>query len=97
VLDADLVHQQLQDFEQLVKVLPMEEQKELFDLLLRQVRVYPFDPAKADQECDGRSTVARVQGRQYRVEIAIHQLPERGLECLPRGKSSENGKLGSPS
>jgi hypothetical protein len=33
-LDADLIRQQLKHFEHLVKVLPMEDEKELFQLII---------------------------------------------------------------
>jgi hypothetical protein len=45
VLDADLMRSQLQHFERLVRVLPPEDQKELFQLLLGEVKVHPFDPS----------------------------------------------------
>ncbi len=96
LLDAQLVHHQLRDFESLVKVLPLEDQKELFDLLLQEVRVYPFDPESSDQERGERLRVAGTRGRLYEVEIAVHQLSKGALECLPRGESSENRKFGSP-
>ena len=44
VLDADLIRRALQDFERLVGLLPLEDQKELFQLLLREVEVAPCEP-----------------------------------------------------
>ncbi len=45
VLDADLIRRALQDFERLVGLLPLEDQKDLFQLL-RQVEVAPFEPGR---------------------------------------------------
>jgi hypothetical protein len=39
VLDADLIRRSLEDFARLVDLLPLEEQKELFQLLLHEVAV----------------------------------------------------------
>jgi len=50
VLDADLIRRALQDFERLVGLLPLEDQKELFQLLLREVEVAPFDPEREASE-----------------------------------------------
>ncbi len=46
VLDADLIRRALLDFERLVGLLPLEDQKELFQLLLREVEVAPFEPER---------------------------------------------------
>ena len=93
VLDADLIRQQIQHFEHLVKVLPLEDEKELFQVLLKQVQVYPFGPGD-DEESD--AVVAKVRGRLYKLDVNLHQL--LGVGTLPslNGKSSDNSKLGSP-
>ncbi len=92
VLDADLMRQQLQHFEHLVKVLPPEDQKELFQLLIKEVRVHPFDPRDV---ADGEAVVARVRGRLYRVQISLHQLPGADSLRSPDGASSDFRQLGS--
>ena len=96
VLDADLMRQQLQHFEQLIKVLPLEDQKELFQLLIKEVRVYPFDPSDITDGNNAHAVVASARGRLYKVEISLHQLPGVGALRSLNGKGSDNGKLGSP-
>ena len=86
VLDADLIRQQLQHFEHLVKVLPLEDQKELFQLLLKEVRVHPFDPGD-DEESE--AVVAKMRGRLYKAELTLHQLPGVGILRSLNGKSSD--------
>ena len=91
VLDGDLMRQQLQQFEELVNVLPLEDQKELFSLLIKEVRVYPFE---SDDDAS-EALVAKVRGRLYKVEMSLHQLPGvRSLRSL-NGKGSDSGKPGS--
>lgn len=46
VLDADLIRRALQDLERLVGVLPLVDQKELFQLLMREVVVWLFEPER---------------------------------------------------
>ena len=46
VLDADLIRRSLQDFARLVGLLPLEDQKELFQPLVREVAVWPFEPER---------------------------------------------------
>jgi hypothetical protein len=96
VLDADLIRSSLQDFEQLVGVLPLEDQKELFQLLIHEVQVDPFDPSSEEILGSGAEIATRVRSKWYRLRIKLHQL---GIGELgnQRGKSSDNLGNGSPS
>ena len=96
MVDAELVQHQLGDFDSLAKVLPMEDQQELFALLLREVQVYPFDPEGSDQEFGERFMVAKMRSRLCRIEMAVHHLSKGAVECLPEGESSETHQIGSP-
>jgi hypothetical protein len=90
VLDADLIRRALQDFERLVGVLPLVDQKELFQLLVREVVVWPFEPereapqdapstaspnGRAGATAAARAFTAKIRTRWYRVRIALYQLP----------------------
>ena len=46
VLDAGLIRRALEDFDRLVGLLPLEDQKELFRPLLREVDVAPLEPGR---------------------------------------------------
>ncbi len=74
-------------------MLPLEDQKELFQLLLKEVRVHPFDPGD-DEESE--AVVAKMRGRLYKVELSLYQLPGVGTLRSPYGKNSDYSKLGSP-
>jgi hypothetical protein len=43
ILDVGLIGRALQDFARLVDLLPLADKKELFQLLVRQVEVWPHD------------------------------------------------------
>lgn len=96
VVDAELIRRSLQDFERLVNLLPLEDQKELFQLLLREVEVYPFDPSR-DKLPKGRGAFAtRVRSKWYRVNVTLHQLPGVDLGEQAYIVSSDNWRTGSP-
>ncbi len=95
VLDVELIRRSLQDFERLVGLLPLEDQKELFQLLLREVEVRPFEPSEQAPEEDG-VVDAKVRSKWYRIKIELHQLPGVELVKRARGESSDFGGSGSP-
>ncbi len=97
VLDVEVIRCSLVDFERLVNLLPVQDQKELFQLLLKEVKVHPFDPAR-DSPPDGTAgaLATKVRSKWYRVEITLHQLPGVGLGERFRGGSSDKRGSGSP-
>ena len=107
VLDADLIRRGLKDFERLVGLLPLEDQKELFQLLVREVVVWPLEPEReASQEPDeaakragARSFTTKIRTRWYRVRIALYQLPNLANPASVNhsARSSGFGGNGSPS
>ncbi len=95
VLDVELIRRSLQDFERLVGLLPLEDQKELFQLLLREVEVRPFESSEEAPKEDG-VVAAKVRSKWYRIKIELHQLPGVELVNHVRGGSSDFGGSGSP-
>lgn len=92
VLDADLIRRALQDFERLVKLLPLEDQKELFQLLL-EVEVAPFEPEReapptvsrnGHAGAGARAKAGAVAGRAFTTKIRTRWYRVRiGLYQLP--------------
>lgn len=79
LLDVGLIRRALEDFARLVDLLPLSDQKELFQLLLREVEVRPHDPS-AEAPPEGRDTLTtKIRTRWYRVRIGLYQLPEAQL------------------
>lgn len=97
VLDVELIGKSLVDFERLVNLLPVQDQKELFQLLLKEVKVHPFDPARESAGArEARGVATKVRSKWFRVEIAIHQLPGVSLAERFESESSEKRGSGSP-
>ncbi|MGE3601582.1 MAG: recombinase family protein, partial [Dehalococcoidia bacterium] len=95
VLDVEVIQRSLQDFARLMTLLPLEDQKELFQLLLHEVELRPFDPAADEPPADQGAFTTRIRTRWYLVRIALYQLP--GVTLVNRAAgSSENGPTGSP-
>ena len=106
VLDADLIRRALQDFERLVGVLPLVDQKELFQLLVREVVVWPFEPereaphdapptaspnGRAGATAAGRAFTAKIRTRWYRVRIALYQLPDLPIPASVNHAAESSG------
>ena len=96
VIDAEIIRKSLQDFEQVVDLLPMEDQKELLQLLIKEIYVYPFDPKREALPPDGETFSARIRTKWYKVRLTLHQLPGVQLQNQTFLVSSENRLIGSP-
>ena len=95
VLDVGLIRHSLQDFARLVGLLTLEDQKELFQLLLRDVDVQPFDPESDGLPAEDGVVTTKIRARWYRVRITLYQIP--GVALVNRAaESSDNGVSGSP-
>ncbi len=96
LLDVELIRRALQDFARLVELLPLADQKELFQLLLREVEAWPYDPAAEGAPAERDTLTTKIRTRWYRVRISLYQLPESQL-VNQTGPSSGNRPNGSPS
>ncbi len=105
VLDEDTIRRSLEDFSRLIAALPIEDQKELVQLLLKEVTVAPLeelgDPGGAGEanaqwsRANTGTVETKIRARCYRARITLHQV--QGLGLTPKGASSRFGGLGSPS
>ena len=95
VLDVGLIGRALQDFARLVDLLPLADQKELLQLLPREVEVWPHDPAAEAPPAERDTLTTKIRTRWYRVRISLYQLPEAPLVNQAAG-SSGNRPSGSP-
>ncbi len=95
VLDAELIQRSLQDFARLVNLLTLDDQKELFQLLLREVEVRPFDPAE-EVPAENGVFATKIRARWYRVRLTLNQIPGVALVNRTSGGSSDKSVIGSP-
>jgi site-specific DNA recombinase len=94
VLDTELIRRSLADFAGLVSLLPLEDQKELFQLLVREVEVWPYDPAEEQPMVGEGEFTTKIRTHSYRVRISLYQIPSAALVNRDT-KSSDNGPSGS--
>jgi len=96
VLNVELIRRSLADFAELVGLLPLEDQKELFQLLVREIEVWPFDPANEQPPTEKGEFTTKIRARSYRVRISLYQLPSAALINRDTN-SSDNRPSGSAS
>ena len=96
VLNAELISRSLQDFARLVNLLPLDDQKELCQLLLREVEVMPYNPDGGEAPLEEGAFATKVNARWYRVKLTLYQLP--GVPLVNQTAASSDKKVtGSPS
>jgi len=64
-VDLDIIQRSLQDFGRLVEVLPIDDQKELMQLLISEIVVEPWDPEIEEALSEEGSFTARIRTRHY--------------------------------
>jgi len=95
-LDLGIIQRSLQDFAQLVAALPVEEQKELMQLLIDQVVVSPWDPENEETPSEEGVFTARIRTKHYKVNLRMHQIPDLAGSVNPSARGSDNEAIGSP-
>jgi len=76
-LEAKIITKTLQNFDKVVSALPLEDQKDLFQLLIKEIRVWSFDPKKekAPPKIRGAFTT-KIRTKWYKIKLDIYQFPE---------------------
>ena len=76
MLDAELICKTLLSFDRVVNSLPLEDQKDLFQLLIKQITVWSFDPAKEKAPKESGAFVTKIRTRWFKIKIELYQFPE---------------------
>ena len=95
-VDLDIIQRSLQDFGRLVEVLPIDDQKELMQLLISEIVVEPWDPETEKVPSEEGAFTTRIRTKHYKVNIKMHQIPDLARHIGDSSESSDNGGLGSP-
>lgn len=82
MLDAELIRKTLLSFDKVVNSLPIEDQKDLFQLLIKQITVWSFDPAKEKAPTEHGAFVTKIRTRWFKIKIELYQFP--GIETYYR-------------
>lgn len=91
-VDVELIRTTLSQFDTLIQHIPFEGQKELMQLLVKNIAVHPFDPNR-DKEPNGVGWfTTRIRTRWYKINLALYEIPTDALNLV--GASSENEQIG---
>ena len=96
VVDLDIIQRSLQDFSRLIEVLPLDDQKELMQLLIEEITVSPYNPEQQKAPSEEGAFTTRIRTKYYKVNIRLHQIPDLAAFVNHSGGSSEKEGLGSP-
>ena len=91
MLDAEMVEKTLLSFDKVINSLPLEDQKDLFQLLIREITVWSFDPAKEKAPKEQGAFITKIRTKWYKIKLDLYQFPE--IETYYRSLSQK--KAGS--
>ena len=76
MLDADMIKKTLFAFDKVVNSLPIDEQKELIALLIRDITVWSFDPTKEKAPNELGAFTAKVRTKWLKIKLSLYQFPQ---------------------
>lgn len=92
MLDAERIAETLLAFDRVIKALSLEDQKELFQLLIKEARVWSFDPAKEKAPREHEAFITKIRTRWYRIKLSLYQFP--GIEAYYRSLAQRKASSG---
>ena len=96
LLSIDIIQKGLRNFERVIEVLPAEDQKDLMQLLIKEIVVYPFDPKEDKIFRDSPGVFkTRIRTKWFKVKMSLYAIPDITIGCENLPKSSDSKKLGS--
>lgn len=96
MLDVGLIQRSQKDFARLVGILPLDDQEDLFHVLVRDTEIWRLKSCAEDRPDENGVFTSKVRGRWYRVKATLYQLPGIELGRLRAVKSSDLEESGSP-
>lgn len=91
-VDLEIVHKALKQFDKVVESLPLSDQKEVFQLLIKELRIYPFNPEK-ESKLERGWFATKIKTNWYKVNLSLYEIPPEELNLA--GESSEKKEFGS--
>lgn len=76
VLDAEMIKKTLLAFDKVVNALPIEDQKDLFNLLIKDITVWSFDPQKEKAPNELGAFTAKVRTKWLKIKLSLYQFPQ---------------------
>lgn len=76
MVDAELVQKTLLSFDKVINSLPLEDQKDVFQLLIHQITVWSFDPTKEKAPKELGAFITKIRTRWFKIKFELYQFPE---------------------
>ncbi len=76
MVDAETIKKTLLSFDKIISALPIEDQKELLQLLIKEIRVFSFDPGKEKAPREKGAFVTKIRTKWYKIRLNLYQFPE---------------------
>jgi len=76
ILDAEMIKKTLLAFDKVVNSLPIEDQKDLFQLLIKEITIWGFDPAKEKAPKELGAFVTKIRTKWFKIKLSLYQFPE---------------------
>ena len=110
ILTVDMVQRGLENFDKVINTLPLEDQKELIQLLIKEITIYPFDPDKDDPPDKGGSSgkdkpptnyppgvfKTKIRTKWLKVKMQLFEMPDISIGYNKPPNSSDSCLIGSP-
>ncbi|MBU0604723.1 MAG: hypothetical protein KKH77_00345, partial [Candidatus Omnitrophica bacterium] len=97
LLNIDIIQKGLQKFDKVIDTLPLEDQKELMQLLIKEIIVYPFDPEKEQISKNEKDTFKiKIRTKRLKVKMKLYAMPNISIGCESSPNSSYSSKDGCP-
>ena len=90
VINTDVIKRSLEQFDKVIESLSLEDQKELIQLLIKEIVVFSFDPKKEPQPKEKGCFTTQIRTKWYKVYLSINQIPD-----LDRYYNNPNSHKGS--
>ena len=76
IIDAETVKKTLLAFDKIISSLSLEDQKELFQLLIKEITVWSFDPAKEKAPKESGAFITKIRTKWFKIKLSLYQFPE---------------------
>ncbi|MBU1122493.1 MAG: recombinase family protein [Candidatus Omnitrophota bacterium] len=97
LLNIDVIQKGLRNFDKVIDALPLEDQKELMQLLIKEITVYPFDPEKEQISENQKDTFKiKIRTKWFKIKMSLYAIPDISIGYKNSSDSSYSSKDGCP-
>lgn len=75
-IDAEVIKEALLSFDKIISALPLEDQKELFQLLIKEIMVWSFDPEKEKAPQERGAFITKIRTKWFKIRLDLYQIPQ---------------------